>query len=230
MSLPANGPGVFVIIAAYNEAATIGTVVEALMGKDYTIVVVDDGSDQSIQPLLQDKPVYLLSHKINLGQGAALQTGIEFALEKGAEVIVTFDADGQHRTPDIPVLVEALTRTSADIAFGSRFLQTTHGVPLRRKFLLQAARFVNLLFTGLMLSDAHNGLRAITAAAAKKIKIEENRMAHATEILWQVEKLNLRYVEVPVQINYTTYSTQKGQGLADAFRILFDLFLNKIFK
>jgi glycosyltransferase involved in cell wall biosynthesis len=192
--------------------------------------VVDDGSHIDLFPLLKDKPLFFLRHKINLGQGAAIQTGIDFAISRHASYIVTFDADGQHNANDISKMLDALVETNSDIALGSRFIEKSNSIPARRKVLLQLARYINYLFTGLFLTDAHNGLRVMTKETATKIRMKENRMAHATEILSLIRKEKLKYVEVPVTIYYTEYSRTKGQTATGGFRIFFDLLLNKIFR
>ena len=231
MSHHINPKEVFVVIPAYNENAIIQPVIQELLPFKYNIAVVDDGSSKSLFHLLNKMPVFFIRHKVNLGQGAALQTGIEFALSKQAKYIVTFDADGQHEASDIEKLLLYLINEKVDIVSGSRFLEgSSHNMSSGRKILLQIARYVNFIFTGLLLTDAHNGLRAMTREAAQKIKITENGMAHATEILNQINKRKLRYREVPVTIHYTAYSKKKGQPLAGSFRIFFDLLLNKIFK
>lgn len=228
MSSPNN---IFVIVPAYNESTTIGPVVQELLSFGYTPVVVDDGSSDNVEAALKGMTVYLLRHPVNLGQGAALQTGILYACSKGASHIITFDADGQHDVNDIKKLIEALTRNDLDIVLGSRFLKgSEHNMPARRKWLLQLARYFNYLFTGLLLSDAHNGLRALTCKAASSLRITENRMAHATQLLGEIKRKRLKYGEVPVTIHYTDYSRKKGQKSWSSFRIIFDILLNKIFK
>ena len=231
MSHHINPKDVFVIMPAYNENLIIQPVIQELLPYQYNIVVIDDGSAKTLAPLLKKIPVYFIRHKVNLGQGAALQTGIEFALSKQAKYIIMFDADGQHQASDIEKLLLYLINEKVDIVSGSRFMKgSSHNMSSGRKLFLQIARFANFFFTGLLLTDAHNGLRAITREAAQKIKITENGMAHATEILNQISKRRLRHREVPVTIHYTEYSKKKGQTLTSSFRIFFDLLLNKIFK
>lgn len=221
---------VFVVVPVFNEHATIETVADALLIKGYSVVMVDDGSSHDLSYLLANKKIYFLRHEVNLGQGAALRTGIEYALEKNAQYIVTFDADGQHHAEDIERLIEALEEKKCDIVLGSRFLPADQSIPFIRKLVLQIGRYINLIFTGVLLTDAHNGLRAMTGGAAKKIKLMENRMAHASEILLHIKKHKLTYSEVPVKISYTSYSQGKGQTFWSGFRIVFDLLLNKIFR
>jgi polyprenyl-phospho-N-acetylgalactosaminyl synthase len=227
---PDKSAPVFIIIPAYNEEKMIRDVLQALIPLQHHIIVVDDGSATPLPPLLKDLPVTVLRHSINLGQGAALQTGIDYALSKQAGYIVTFDADGQHLPADIDNLLQPLISGEADITLGSRFLSKDSNIPSGRKRLLRLARLVNTIFTGLLLSDAHNGMRAITAEAAQKIRLRQAGMAHATEIIAEVRKKKLRYKEVPVSILYSDYSTSKGQSAWGSFRIFFDILLNKIFK
>lgn len=225
-----NTSEIFVIIPAFNEQEMIKQVIQELLPYKYSIVVVDDGSATPLKDFLSQLPVYVLRHKINLGQGAALQTGIKFAIAKGASYIVTFDADGQHRAADIEQLLAPLLADEADITMGSRFIISSGNIPPGRKRLLKLARLVNYLFTGLLLTDAHNGLRAMTHKAATFIKIRQAGMAHATEIISEIKTKKLRFREIPVNIRYTEYSKKKGQSAWSGFRIFFDLLLNKIFK
>lgn len=220
----------YVVVPAYNEAPTIRMVVEELLVYKYIVVVVDDGSAKSLADSLTGLPVHYLKHGVNLGQGAALQTGMEYALSQGASYIATFDADAQHRASDIEKMKEAMDKNQLDIVLGSRFLLPSRQIPFSRKLLLQLARFLNFLFTGLYLTDAHNGLRLLNQKAAETIVLKENRMAHATEILSQINTHRLKYSEVPVQISYSAYSLQKGQTNWSGFRILIDLLLAKIFR
>ena len=231
MSTHINPSSVFIIIPAYNEHYVIQTVVKQITDLSYSVVVIDDGSNESLFSALKNASVYFLRHRINLGQGAALQTGIEFAVSKNASHVITFDADGQHDPEDIDKLIGILSSSSSDIVFGSRFLKgSAHNMPIKRKIVLQAARFLNYIFTGVLLSDAHNGLRAMNTKAANVIQLKENRMAHATEILYQVKKNKLKYIEAPVTVLYTPYSIKKGQTVKSSFRILLDIILNKLFK
>ena len=221
-------PNVWVVIAAYNEGQVIADVIAGLRQTPHRIVVVDDGSADATADRAQIAGATVVRHPINLGQGAALQTGIQFALANGAEFIVTFDADGQHRTTDIAVMLEALRRTRADFALGSRFLGTELHVPALRRLVLRAAAWFTRVTTGLRVSDAHNGLRAMTRRGAGVIRLRQNRMAHASEILDQIASSGLNYVEVPVTIDYSRYSMAKGQRSSELLIILLDLFARRL--
>ena len=225
-----NTAGVFVIIPAYNEQQILRQTVVSLLGFGYTVVVVDDGSAVPQRNMLMGLPVAVLRHRINLGQGAALQTGMEYALQQGAAFIVHFDADGQHRPEDIASLVHPLQEGGCDVTLGSRFLTKESKVPFIKRLLIFSGRVLHLLYTGLWLTDAHNGLRAFTRQAAAWVRITENRMAHASEIIFLVQKHRLRFREVPVVITYSDYSRNKGQSAWNSIRIFFDLLLHKLFQ
>jgi polyprenyl-phospho-N-acetylgalactosaminyl synthase len=223
------GDKVFIVIPAYNEGLVIQDVLRELIEtvvqnhSGYELVVVDDGSSDGTYDLVYTLPVHLLRHAVNLGQGAALATGIQYALRHNAAIIVTFDSDGQHMPEDIARLVAPVASGQADVALGSRFLEDTSKVPWRRRILLKAVIYLTVLLNKIRLTDAHNGLRAFSAAAARQIRITQNRMAHASEIISEIARLKLRYVEVPVQVRYTAYSRQKGQRAIDGLNILIEL-------
>jgi glycosyltransferase involved in cell wall biosynthesis len=221
---------IWVIVPAYNEAAVISGVVADVVRCGHRVAVIDDRSHDTTIAAAILAGATVIRHPINLGQGAALQTGIEFALSQDADVVVTFDADGQHRTSDIEALVEALAHERADFALGSRFLGHATNLPALRRLTLLAAVAFSRITTGLRLTDAHNGLRAMTRRGAGAIHLRQNRMAHASEILQQIAASGLRYVEVPVTIDYTPYSLAKGQKIGDAFTILFDLFARRLYR
>ncbi|HEX8409966.1 MAG TPA: glycosyltransferase family 2 protein [Thermoanaerobaculia bacterium] len=216
-----------VVIPAYNEAEAIGAVVAELVARGHEVIVVDDGSRDSTADVAKRQGAIVLRHAINRGQGAALQTGIACALQRGAEEIVTFDSDGQHAAEDVETLVAPLRAGRADVVLGSRFIGTTEGMPRRRKAILAAAVIFTRLASGVRVTDTHNGLRAFTRAAAAKLDIRLDRMAHASELLDQIVRHELRYEEVPVHVRYTDYSRRKGQSSFAALRILADYVLGR---
>ena len=166
----------------------------------------------------------VVTHPINLGQGAALQTGIEYALRQPeTRYLVTFDSDGQHGAEDAAAMVDLLRADAADVVFGSRFLDGRTEPGLLKKLVLKVAITFSNATTGVRLTDTHNGLRAFNRAAAAALSIKQNRMAHASEIIEQVGKTGFRYVEHPVHILYTDYSRKKGQSLLNSVNILTEL-------
>ena len=150
---------IFVIIPCYNEAGIIRETIAAVIEKGYSIIVVDDHSTDTTKEQLKDLPVIFIRHRLNLGQGAALQTGISVALKKGAECLVTFDADGQHDVNDIDGMIQKLTENQLDVVLGSRFLPGAGGnISAGRKVLLKVACYLNYLFTGILLTVSYTHL------------------------------------------------------------------------
>ena len=215
--------GIWVVIPALNEAEAILSVIADAARLGYRIVCVDDGSTDETGSIARRGGCDLVVHPFNLGQGAAIQTGIDYALARGADVVCTIDADGQHDAADLPRLVAALDEQRADFALGSRFLGKAVDMPFARHVLLHAATMFTRLTSGLAVTDTHNGLRAMTRRGASCIKLRQERMAHASEILAQIRSSGLRVVEVPVTVRYSAYSLAKGQRLPSAVRVLADL-------
>lgn len=221
---------VTVVIPAYQEEQSIGRVVAELVELGYPVVVIDDGSTDATRKQAVSAGAAVFRHAVNRGQGAALQTGITAALQLGADAVVTFDADGQHAPQDVAKLVEALRLDQVDVALGSRFTPGQvwpDGIPHLRRWLLGLAVAFDRWRTDLKITDTHNGLRALTASAARRIDIRQDGMAHASELLDQIARLGLRYVEVPVSVRYTEYAKAKGQRNRDGLVILRDLLLRR---
>ena len=220
----------FVIVPAYNEARVIGDVVRGLLTSFPNVVVVNDGSSDDTAAVLKGVPATVVTHYINLGQGAALQTGIKHALERGASYVVTFDADGQHRVEDALEAVRLLSEGGCDAVCGSRFLGTASNVPRFRKLVLKTAVGLANLTTGTRMTDAHNGLRALSRKAASCLQLSQSGMAHASEIISQLRAHKMQIREVPVQIHYTEYSLAKGQSSMNGINILFYLVIGRFLK
>lgn len=218
----------WIVIPAYREATMIGRVVATCRARFPNVVVVDDGSRDGTDQAALAAGAHVVRHPVNLGQGAALQTGLDYALRRGAQILVTFDADGQHRIQDVEAMRDRLLRDGVDVVLGSRFLGHAENMPALRRIVLRAAVLFTRATTGLDLTDAHNGLRVLTREAALRIRLHQNRMAHASEILGQIARQRLRFVEHPITIVYTDYSRAKGQRLGNAVNILGELFLGRL--
>jgi glycosyltransferase involved in cell wall biosynthesis len=226
--MPAQEPlDIFIVVPAFNEAASVGNVVRQLRTKFANVVVVDDGSTDETGRVAREAGAVVLTHLINRGQGAALKTGIDYALAHGADVIVTFDSDGQHQVEDIEAILQPVLERKFDVALGSRFLHASSDVPAVRKLTLKMGVIFTRLVSRICVTDTHNGFRALSRCAASKIQINQDRMAHASEILDEIGRLRLRYCEVPTRIVYTAYSKQKGQSSIAAFRIVLDFLVGK---
>lgn len=218
----------FLVVPAYNEGPALEGVVRELRTDFPNVIVVDDGSDDDTFEVAHRCASFVLRHLINRGQGAALQTGITFALARGARFVVTFDADGQHRVDDIHVLLAPILDGECDITMGSRFLGNAENIPSSRRRVLQLAVLFTRIFNRVQLTDAHNGLRAFSRRAAEKIDITLDRMAHASEIIDQIRDSGLPFREVPVQIRYTEYSLRKAQSARSAVWIALQYLLKKV--
>jgi glycosyltransferase involved in cell wall biosynthesis len=218
-----NDEGLWVVVPAFQEAAVIAATLGELLPVTSNVVVVDDGSSDDTADRARATGACVLRHILNLGQGAALQTGIDYALERGARYVCTFDADGQHDVRTIAAMLELAKTSGADVVLGSRFLGATEGMSLLRGLVLKAAIAFTRLQTGLPLTDTHNGLRLFSASALARVRIEQPGMAHASELLDRIAKERLHVVELPTTVRYTDYSKAKGQKLSQSVRIMFDL-------
>lgn len=212
---------IFIIVPAYNEEASIADVINDLKEHGYyNIIIIDDGSTDSTGKIARENNTIVLSHPINLGQGSAIQTGLEYAISLGADIIITFDSDGQHMASDIKDLIKPIIDGKADISLGSRFLNKDSNTPWVKKVMLKGGTVLLFLMYGIMLTDTHNGLRALTAEAASKMRLESRGMEHASEIIEKIKLEKIKYIEVPVKIRYTDYSIKKGQRMSNSLHIL----------
>ncbi len=220
---------VWLVVPLYDEATVIGEVITEALAVFPHVVCVDDGSRDGSADLAQAAGAAVVRHPVNLGQGAALQTGFDYALgDPQMRYVVTYDADGQHQLRDVEVMVERIRRGDVRVVFGSRFLdERSRPTALKRLVLRTAVAYTNLT-TGTRLTDAHNGLRVLHRDVVERLEITQNRMAHASEIVAQIGALRfdgrqVAYAEEPVHILYTDYSRAKGQSLWNAVNILAEL-------
>lgn len=222
---PIGTGNVIVIVPVYNESAVIADVVRELRTAFTHVVCVDDGSADTSATLAAQAGATVVRHPTNVGQGAALQTGLTYGLGTSAEYFVTFDADGQHRVADALAMLEVARAGEADIVLGSRFLETGSNVPALRRLVLRAGILFTRATTRLAVTDTHNGLRVMTRHTARQVRLQLNGMAHASEILGGIARARLRYVEVPMTVVYSDYSRSKGQSSMNAVNVVIDLLL-----
>ncbi|MQA15648.1 MAG: glycosyltransferase [Pseudonocardiaceae bacterium] len=216
----------WVIVPVFNEAEVISHVVADLQTAFSHVVCVDDGSADSSAAEIAATGAHLVSHPINMGQGAALQTGLSYALAReGSRLFVTFDADGQHQVSDAVQMVEVARTEHADVVLGSRFLGGCDQVPPLKRLVLRAIVALSPTVRRLRLTDAHNGLRVFNRPVAETLRISMNDMAHASEIVTILARSSWTVREAPVTIRYTEYSRSKGQSLVNGVNIVFDLSL-----
>jgi glycosyltransferase involved in cell wall biosynthesis len=220
-----------IVIAMYNESNSIKEVLQTLkvIRSDDTIIVVDDGSKDDCYSIASEVDgIHLLKHCINLGQGAALQTGIEYAKRLGMDYVLTYDADGQHDPHDIEPFKQEMLKGDYDIILGSRFLGTTVNMKKSKYYVLKLSIWFGYLFGGLKLTDSHNGFRLINIKKFPSFEMEHNEMAHASEVIDIIKANNLSYKEMPCTIKYTDYSVEKGQSVFNSINIMAQYLIGKI--
>ncbi len=219
---------VWLIVPVYNEARVVAEVVGAALSAFPNIACVDDGSADASAAKIRTTGARLIRHPVNLGQGAAIQTGVEYAREQpGAEFFVTFDADGQHQVADVLAMLEPLRAGTADIVVGTRFHGDTAHIPWGKRLVLRIAVAVSPSGRRLGLTDAHNGLRAFNRTVAEGLNLTSNGMAHASEFVALIDRRGWRVVEQPVDILYSDYAKAKGQSLLNGVNIVFDSALRR---
>lgn len=215
------------IVPAYNEEKRIAQVIVDLLTEVDSVIVVDDASTDATAHVARAAGAVVLQHEMNRGQGAALETGHEYARDCGADYVIHFDADGQFDVADIAPALRELQNKKADILFGSRFLGKDANLPWSKKYIiLPLGKVVNRLFGSLPLSDAHNGFRILSKHALDKIRITQDRMAHATEIPVLAKLHGLRHCEFAVTVTYHEY----GQSGLGGFYVVKDLLTGTLLK
>lgn len=223
---------VVAVIPAYNKGKVLteAAIADAARFVDH-VVVIDDGSVDDTRDIGSSERVTVLRHVVNRGQGAALQTGMDFAIAQlQADTIVHFDADGQMRGDEIPMMVQAIVDGEADVVLGSRFLGTpAKDMPALRTMLVRLGALFTMVLSGIRVTDTHNGFRALSRHAATSMRISIDRMAHASEILDLIKTKRLRYVERPVTISYSAETLHRGQSTLHAVLTVKDIIKKKIF-
>ena len=215
---------IFCVIPALNESKNISQAVLNVIPFVDRVVVVDDGSSDNTALLAKKAKAVVLSHLVNRGQGAALETGNQYCLKNKADIIVHFDADNQFIAKEISDIISPIINNKADIVFGSRFLEKKSKMPfLKRNFIMPIAKLINYTM-GIKTSDPQSGFRALNRLAAEKIKIENDGMAHCSEILFKAFKYKLRIKEVSITVIYNEF----GNNFSGGIRIVKDLLLKKI--
>jgi glycosyltransferase involved in cell wall biosynthesis len=224
--MPSETRDVWIVVPAFNEAGVIGDVISELRSVFPNVVCVDDGSADGTGDIALRAGAHLVRHPVNLGQGAAIQTGVEYARSRPeAQVFATFDADGQHRVTDVLAMIDRLTSDGADIVIGTRFGPGVSRPPLLKRVVLQTAAWLSPRGRRLGLTDSNNGLRVFNKTVADRLHITMNGMGHATEFIMLIDENRWRVAEQPVEVLYTEYSSAKGQPLLNGVNIIVDGFL-----
>lgn len=212
---------VFIVIPAKDEASRVAPVIRGCLHRGFpNVVVVNDGSSDQTAEVARQAGAVVLNHVINLGAGAATQTGISYALEKGATIIVTLDADHQHFPEDIPALLDRLTEAGADIVLGSRFLVPGNEIPILRVWFNKVGNLINYLITGLWVTDSQSGMKAFTATFAREAEIQEDGFEFCIELIRYASHHKFKLAEVPIKVRYTAETMAKGQGFLSGLKML----------
>lgn len=224
-----NKKNIFVVLPAFNEGERIQNVIKNVKKQGYqNIIVVDDGSTDLTGQIAKDSGAKVITHIINRGPGAATQTAFTYALSKGAEIVVTMDADGQHQAEDIQTLLEELDKSGMDVVIGSRFKNNKNKIPFLRTIFNMIASMITFMLSSIWLSDSQTGFKAMTSYALSKISITSSGFEFCTEIIMQIRHHSLKYKEVPISVEYSKESMGKGQNFAMGISTLFRLFLQAL--
>ena len=219
------GDGIYIVLPAYNEASRIRRVIRAISECGFDqIIVVNDGSSDNTPEVAENNGATVISHAVNLGPGAATQTGIDFALKQGAHYIVTIDADGQHRAEDINTLVQYILHHDVDVVIGSRFIQAKNKIPFWRKQFNRVGNVLTYILSGLYVSDSQSGLKVMTRAFAQKLNLEHNGFEFCTEIIQKMKVHQIKYAEVPIRVRYSRDTLSKGQSFLNGLAMIYNLF------
>lgn len=211
-----------VIIPAYNEGKTIFDVITKTKAFAENIIVVDDGSNDNTLEEAQKSGIKVLHHKVNLGKGAALKTGCEYAVQHRAEKIIVMDADGQHDPREIPLFFDALA--TYDIVFGIRKVPTTMPFVMRfgNKFISKTLKVMH----NIEIEDSQCGYRAFTQEAYQQLQWDALDYFVETEMLIKTGTKKLRYTHLPIETIYA--DKYKGTTVLDGVRIVFKMIGGKI--
>jgi len=189
-------------IPAFNEEKNIAGILIRLKKISQHVIVCDDGSNDLTAKIAEELGAIIIRHEKNLGYGGAIKSIFLKSQEINADVLITFDADGQHRIEDINKVLEPIKDNTADVVIGSRFLNNNQKIPKYRKIGIKAITELTNIVGGTKITDSQSGFRAYNKKILEKIKPTESGMGISTEILIKIQKLGLRITEVPIIISY----------------------------
>lgn len=221
---------IFMVMPAFNEEKMVGKVVGKVIASGYkNVIVVDDGSLDRTSEVAKKAGAKVIRHPLNRGLGGALGTGIAASLELGADIILTFDSDGQHAVEDIPRMVKPIIDGRCDAVIGTR-LKNPKGMPLIRRIGNWGFNFITYILFGVWTTDSQSGLRAFSRKAAQRIEIKTNRMEVSSEIIKEIGQKKIKFKEIPIKVIYTDYSMAHGQSSLNAFKILAKLIMRRLMR
>jgi len=219
---------IYILIPAYNEATVIAGVIKEVQTAGYhNIIVIDDGStDETYQKAGKETGVIALKHFLNRGKGAAAKTGIEAAKLLGADIVVTIDGDGQHNPSDIAKMLEFIQQGN-DVVLGSR-LQNPKGMPPWKIAANHFGNFCTWLIYGLWVTDSQSGFRAYSKKAIDLIETKTDRYEYDSEVIREIHRNQLKFIETPIEVRYTKYSMSKvhKMNLKNGFKTLVKMIIS----
>ncbi len=217
---------VYLVLPAYNEGAVIQETIKEIKEKtNLPIIVVDDGSrDNTYKQLKQISGITVVQHIINRGKGAAVKTGIEAAKLLDADYVITMDADGQHDPEDVKKIAMVL-KTGTDVVLGSR-LMNVHGMPITRIILNKVSNILAWLAYGIWVTDSLSGFRGYSRKALDVIDTKRDTYEFDSEVIKEIKRNNLKYIEIPIRVRYTKHSLNKKDrvNLKTAIKITLNMF------
>ncbi|WP_323735586.1 glycosyltransferase family 2 protein [Methanosphaera sp. ISO3-F5] len=223
---------IYIILSCYNEENTLEEVVTGLVERGFKVLIIDDGSKDKSPVIARElvkryaPNVYHYRHIINVGLGGAIKTGIRAALSRGADIMITFDADGQHNPDDLYRMYPPLQDGIADVVIASRDFSD---MPAGRRFGNTVMNYITYIFQGKMVTDSQSGLRAFTASAARKLQLKSPQYGVSSEIIGEINRRNLEMLEVPMTTIYDDRTIQKGTNTLVGLKIILE-FLNETLK
>ena len=210
---------VFVVIPAYNEEKHISKIIKETKEYADKVIIVDDGSKDKTSSIARRSKAIVLTHLVNLGKGATLKTGCDYAVKNNASFIIAIDADAQHDPKEIPRFLEGLK--NHEIVLGYRKLNRKMPFVLKfgNWFINKTIRFLYRI----KIRDSQCGYRAFTAKAYKKLRWKASDYSMESEMIAKIGKYKLSYAEIPIA---TIYSDKyKGTTVLDGIKIVFNLLI-----
>lgn len=223
---------IYIILSSYNEEETLEEVVDGLVERGFKVLIIDDGSKDNTPTIAKNlvrkynPMVFYYRHRINVGLGGAIKTGIKAALKRGADIMITFDADGQHNPDDLYNMYPPLQEDKADIVIASRDFSD---MPTGRRFGNTVMNYITYIFQGKMVTDSQSGLRAFTSDTARKLDLKSPQYGISSEIIGEIKRKNLRFMEVPMTTIYDERTIQKGTNTTVGIKIVLE-FINETLK
>ncbi len=223
---------IYIILSSYNEEETLEEVVDGLVERGFKVLIIDDGSKDNTPAIAKNlvrkynPMVFYYRHRINVGLGGAIKTGIKAALKRGADIMITFDADGQHNPDDLYNMYPPLQEGKADIVIASRDFSD---MPTGRRFGNTVMNYITYIFQGKMVTDSQSGLRAFTSETARKLDLKSPQYGISSEIIGEIKRKNLRFMEVPMTTIYDERTIQKGTNTTVGIKIVLE-FINETLK